>query len=112
MGLGKDRGASFEENCLRFGIPPNVDRNAPIRRKGLDLEIADLTPVQKLSVACPICAAAPRERCCEITNGIFRQDAHFARLLSAAGQGTSLHQQKLSAEVLPNFLRPRVVPAT
>jgi hypothetical protein len=75
------------------------------RRNGLDVEIIDLTAIQKLSVPCPTCAAAPRERCCEITNGAFRQDEHFARLLSAAGQGTSLRHHKPSAEVLPNVLR-------
>ena len=48
------------------------------------MKITDLTAVQKLSVSCPSCAAAPQERCCEIHNGAFRQDEHFARLLSAA----------------------------
>ena len=66
------------------------------------MEITDLTPVQMLSVPCPTCAAAPRERCCEISNGVFRQDAHFRRLLSAAGQGASLCQPRPAADVLPN----------
>ena len=50
------------------------------------MEINDLTRVQRLSVPCPVCAAAPQERCCEIYNGAFRQDEHFSRLLAAAGQ--------------------------
>lgn len=52
------------------------------------MQINDLTPVQRLSLPCPTCAAAPQERCCEIRNGAFRQDEHLARLL-AAGQATS-----------------------
>jgi len=58
------------------------------------MEIANLTAIQELSVSCPTCAAAPRERCCEIANGAFRQDAHFGRLLSAAGQGASSRQRE------------------
>jgi len=58
------------------------------------MEIANLTAVQTLSVPCPTCAAAPRERCCEIANGAFRQDPHFGRLLSAAGQGVSSPQHE------------------
>jgi hypothetical protein len=72
------------------------------KANGLDVEITDLTAVQILSVPCPTCAAAPRERCCEIANGAFRQDAHFARLLSAAGQGTSSRQHKPATDVLPD----------
>jgi hypothetical protein len=58
------------------------------------MEIAELTAVQALSVPCPKCAAAPRERCCEITSGVFRQDVHFGRLLSAAGHEPLTRQQK------------------
>jgi len=54
------------------------------------MEINDLTRMQRLSVPCPVCAAAPRERCCEIYNGAFRQDEHFSRLLAAAGQAPTL----------------------
>jgi len=54
---------------------------------------------------CPTCAAAPRERCCEIANGAFRQDAHFPRLLSAAGQGLSSRQHKPATDVLPDTYR-------
>lgn len=50
------------------------------------MQISDLTKVQKLAVPCPSCAAAPQERCCEISSGIFRQEEHLSRLLSAAGQ--------------------------
>jgi len=50
------------------------------------MQINDLTRAQRLSVRCPTCAAAPRERCCEIRNGSFRQDEHLVRLLLAAGQ--------------------------
>ena len=50
------------------------------------MQIRDLTPEQKLSVQCPVCAAAPRERCCELRSGAFRYEEHLARLLSAAGQ--------------------------
>ena len=67
------------------------------------MEIADLTPVQRLSVPCPTCAAAPWERCCEISNGAFRQDAHFGRLLSAAGQGARSRQHEPATNMLPNF---------
>ena len=67
------------------------------------MEIADLTAVQTLSVPCPTCAAAPRERCCEIANGVFRQDAHFGRLLSAAGQGASSRQHKAATDMLPDL---------
>jgi len=66
------------------------------------MEITDLTAIQTLSVPCPTCAAAPRERCCEIANGAFRQDAHFARLLFAAGQGASSRQHKPATDVLPD----------
>ena len=66
------------------------------------MEITDLTAVQTLSVQCPTCAAPPRERCCEIANGAFRQDAHFPRLLSAAGQGLSSRQYKPATDVLPD----------
>jgi hypothetical protein len=67
------------------------------------MEISDLTAIQKLSVPCPTCAAAPRERCCEISNGIFRQDPHFGRLLSAAGQGAPSRQLKPATNMLPGF---------
>lgn len=50
------------------------------------MQIKDLTPEQKLSVPCPVCAAAPRERCCELTTGVFRYEEHLARLLAVAGQ--------------------------
>jgi len=70
------------------------------------MEIADLTAVQQLSVPCPTCAAAPRERCCEISNGIFRQDPHFGRLLSAAGQGASSRQHEPATNVLSNACLP------
>ena len=50
------------------------------------MQIKDLTPEQKLSVPCPVCAAAPQERCCELRSGAFRYEEHLARLLSAAGQ--------------------------
>ena len=65
------------------------------------MEITDLTPIQELSVPCPTCAAAPRERCCEIANGIFRQDSHFRRLLSAAGQGAPSRELKPTTNMLP-----------
>jgi len=64
------------------------------------MEIRDLNAVQILSVPCPTCAAAPRERCCEISNGIFRQDPHFGRLLSAAGQGALSRQHKATTDAL------------
>jgi hypothetical protein len=67
------------------------------------MEIANLTAVQTLSVPCPTCAAAPRERCCEISNGIFRQDPHFGRLLLAAGKGASSPQHKPATDMLPAF---------
>jgi hypothetical protein len=70
------------------------------------MEITNLTPIQKLPVPCPTCAAAPRERCCEIANGAFRQDPHFGRLLSAVGQGAPSRQLKPPANVLPNLCRP------
>jgi hypothetical protein len=38
------------------------------------MQIKDLTPEQKLSVPCPVCAAAPRERCCEVRSGAFRYE--------------------------------------
>src|SRR5450759_3257490 len=72
--------------CKYFCIPSNEAVRTQ-KANGLDVEITDLTAVQTLSVPCPTCAAAPRERCCEIANGAFRQDAHFARLLSAADKG-------------------------
>lgn len=50
------------------------------------MQIKDLTPEQKLSVPCPVCAASPRERCCELRSGAFRYEEHLPRLLSAAGQ--------------------------
>lgn len=50
------------------------------------MQIKNLTPQQRLSVPCPVCAAAPQERCCEISSGAFRCEEHLARLLSAAGQ--------------------------
>jgi hypothetical protein len=50
------------------------------------MQIRDLTREQKLSVQCPVCAAAPLERCCELRSGAFRYEEHLARLLSAAGQ--------------------------
>ena len=111
MGLGEDRGAPFQENCL--SAPPRQKQYVPkgcTQCERLDLEIGDLTTVQTLSVSCPTCAAAPREWCCEIANGAFRRDAHFARLLSAAGQGASSRQHKPGAEVLPNVLRRQAVP--
>lgn len=55
------------------------------------MQIADLTSVQKPSVPCPVCAAAPRERCCELRSGAFRYEEHLARLLSAAGQEKISH---------------------
>ena len=66
---------------------------------GLDMEIRDLTAVQILSVPCSTCAAAPREWCCEIATGAFRQDAHFGRLLSAAGQGASSRQREPATDM-------------
>jgi len=63
------------------------------------MEIRDLTAVQILSVPCSTCAAAPREWCCEIANGAFRQDAHFGRLLSAAEQGGSSRQHEPAADM-------------
>jgi hypothetical protein len=50
------------------------------------MQIKDLTPEQKLSVPCPVCAADPQERCSELRSGAFRYEEHLARLLSAAGQ--------------------------
>jgi hypothetical protein len=50
------------------------------------MQITELTPEQRVSVHCPVCAAAPRERCCEVRSGAFRFEEHLARLLSAAGQ--------------------------
>ena len=50
------------------------------------MQIKDLTSEQKLSVRCPVCAAAPQERCSEVRSGAFRYEEHLARLLSAAGQ--------------------------
>lgn len=50
------------------------------------MQIKDLTPEQRLSVPCPVCGAAPKERCCELRSGAFRLEEHLARLLSAAGQ--------------------------
>jgi hypothetical protein len=67
----------------------------------LNLQLSELTAVQTLSVPCPTCAAGPRERCCEITNGSFRREAHFSRLLSAAGQGVSSRQHKVATDMLP-----------
>ena len=64
------------------------------------MEIRDLTVVQSLSLPCPTCAAAPRERCCEITSGAFRQEAHFARLLSAAEQRATSSQNKPATDAL------------
>jgi hypothetical protein len=55
------------------------------------MQIKDLTSEQKLSVPCPVCAAAPQERCCEIRSGAFRYEEHLARLLSAAGQEKLSH---------------------
>jgi hypothetical protein len=49
------------------------------------MQIKDLTPEQRLSVPCPVCGAAPRERCRELRSGVFRYEEHLARLLSAAG---------------------------
>jgi hypothetical protein len=54
------------------------------------VHIKDLTAEQRLSVQCPVCAAAPRELCCEVRNGAFRYEEHLARLLAAAGQETSI----------------------
>jgi hypothetical protein len=53
------------------------------------MQIKDLTAEQKLSVPCPVCAAAAKERCCELHSGTFRYEEHLARLLSAAGQEPS-----------------------
>lgn len=50
------------------------------------MQLNDLTREQKLAVRCPACAAAPQERCCEISSGAFRQEEHLARVLAAAGQ--------------------------
>ena len=50
------------------------------------MQIRDLTAEQRLSMQCPVCAAAPGERCCELRSGAFRFEEHLARLLSAAGQ--------------------------
>jgi hypothetical protein len=50
------------------------------------MQIRDLTPQQKLSGPCPVCGAAPQERCSELRSGAFRYEEHLARLLSAAGQ--------------------------
>lgn len=50
------------------------------------MQISDLTRAQRLAVQCPSCAAAPQERCCEISSGAFRREEHFSRLLSAAGE--------------------------
>ena len=50
------------------------------------MQIRDLSREQKLSVQCPVCAAAPLERCCELRSGAFRYEEHLGRLLSAAGQ--------------------------
>lgn len=50
------------------------------------MQIKYLTPEQNLSVPCPVCAAAPQERCCELRSGTFRYEEHLARLLSAAGR--------------------------
>ncbi len=49
------------------------------------MQINDLTRMQRLSVPCPVCAAAPQEHCCEVRDGAFRQEEHLARLLAAAG---------------------------
>jgi|GEM_PF-7094240 len=73
---------------------PHESSSVYPKANGLNVKIADLTAVQTLSVPCPTCAAAPRERCCEISNGNFRQDPHFGRLLSAAGQGASSPQHE------------------
>lgn len=81
MGLGQDSSTYPEENCL-------TDHFVSMTRHILKghVEINDLTQIQRLSVQCPLCAAAPKERCCEIRNGAFRQEEHFVRLLLAAGQ--------------------------
>jgi hypothetical protein len=50
------------------------------------MQVRDLTREQKLSVQCPVCAAAPLERCCELRSGAFRYEEHLARLLCAAGR--------------------------
>ena len=55
------------------------------------MQIKDLTPGQKLSVPCPVCAAPPQERCCELRSGAFRYEEHLARLLSAAAQEKLSH---------------------
>lgn len=63
------------------------------------MQIKDLTSEQKLSVPCPVCAAASRERCSELRSGAFRYEEHLARLLSAAGQeNLSLPRTKTSAD--------------
>ena len=61
------------------------------------MQIKDLTPNQRLSVHCPVCAAAPRERCCEINSGAFRWEEHLARLLSAAEQEGHCLQSRTTA---------------
>jgi len=50
------------------------------------MQINDLTKAQQLAALCPSRAAAPQERCCEISRCMFRQEEHLSRLLSAAGQ--------------------------
>jgi hypothetical protein len=85
--------------CKYFCIPSN-EAVCTQKANGLDVEITDLTAVQTLSVPCPTCAAAPRERCCEIVRPfvVCRRTRSFitsaqaryrcaSRCLSAVGYG-------------------------
>ena len=103
MGLGRRAWSELRRKLRKYSCIPSNQAVYYPKANGLNVEITDLTPVQKLSVSCPTCAAAPQERCCEISNGVFRQDPHFGRLLSAAGQGVSSRQLKLATNMLPNF---------
>jgi hypothetical protein len=67
------------------------------------MKIQDLSPSLRLSVACPSCAAAPNERCCEIRSGAFRQEEHLARLLLAAGQESSSNSPSYQQETSRNY---------
>jgi hypothetical protein len=62
------------------------------------MQIRDLTKAQRLAVPCPSCAAAPQERCCEISSGAFRQEEHLARLLSAVGEEMPSRSTQTSAQ--------------
>ena len=85
LGLGRERRANAEEDCLA-GRAQSRQSWAQRKANGPYMQISDLTRAQRLAVPCPSCAAAPRERCCEINNGAFRREEHFARLLLAAGE--------------------------